>query len=136
MSKLIHGSCYCQKIMFIVKDEFSRFYFCHCDQCRKMMGTAHAANLFTEVDNLTWLKGAELVKRYDDPHRAFTKAFCPECGSPLPYLSKASNNMVVPAGCLDEEPSKQVDAQLFCVEQPHWYQVGLSAEKKAGFPNS
>lgn len=78
MSKLIHGSCYCQKIMFIVKDEFSRFYFCHCDQCRKMMGTAHAANLFTEVDNLTWLKGAELVKLYDDPHRAFTKAFCPE----------------------------------------------------------
>ena len=134
MKKEISGGCYCGSVQFTMKDDFSRFYFCHCDQCRKMVGTAHASNLFTSPDNIDWIKGKELVTRYDDPTRSFTQAFCPECGSPLPYVNQSGKYLVVPAGCLNEEPTKQVDAEIFCAEQPNWYKAGLNAQKFGGFP--
>ncbi len=134
MKKEISGGCYCGAVEFTVRNDFSRFYFCHCEQCRKMVGTAHASNLFTSPDNINWVKGKELVKRYDDPKRSFTQAFCPKCGSPLPYINQSGKNLVVPVGSLNEEPTKQVDAEIFCKEQPNWYKVGLKAPKFSGFP--
>jgi len=134
MSKVITGSCCCGNIEFTVEDKFSHFYFCHCVQCRKLTGSAHASNLFTSPENIHWLKGAELTTRYDHPERSFSKVFCTECGSSLPFLSQNGKTLVVPAGCLDEEPIKQVDAQIFFAEQADWHQTGLAAAKVAGFP--
>lgn len=134
MKKEISGGCYCGAIQFTLQDDFTNFYFCHCEQCRKMVGTAHAANLFTSPININWVKGKDLVKRYDDPNRSFTQAFCPECGSSLPYINKNGKSLIVPAGSLNEEPTKQVDAEIFCAEQPNWYKGGLKTKKYEGFP--
>ena len=41
-----------------------RFHLCHCSQCRRSTGSAHAANIFTSEDRLEWLSGTEFVKRY------------------------------------------------------------------------
>ncbi|MGL6312635.1 GFA family protein [Vibrio sp. WXL103] len=134
MSKEITGSCLCESVSFIVKDDFVKFYFCHCEQCRKLTGSAHVSHLFTSPTNITWTKGADNTKRYDDPTRTFSNVFCKQCGSRLPYLSKSKEFLIVPAGCLNAEPSRKPDAQIFCSEQTDWHKAGLKAIKHAGFP--
>lgn len=134
MENKIAGGCFCGAVRFTVADDFKRFFFCHCEQCRKMTGSAHAANLFTAPDNITWDQGLELVTRFEHPTRSFTKAFCSKCGSGLPYVNQSGKALIVPAGCLDSEPSRTPDAQLFTVEETGWHKAGEKAPRCAGFP--
>ncbi|SHO57848.1 GFA family protein [Vibrio quintilis] len=134
MTKTLTGGCCCGKVSFSAEDRFSRFYFCHCRQCRKMTGSAHAANLFTAPDNIAWEQGTEFIKHFSYPGRGFAKTFCTECGSALPFLSSGGKYLIVPAGSLNEEPSKEVDAQIFCAEQTRWHLHGLAVKKMPGFP--
>jgi len=43
----VSGSCLCGQVTFESKDDFQQFHLCHCIQCQKATGSAHAANLFT-----------------------------------------------------------------------------------------
>ena len=47
------------KIAFTVEIEgdFEQFFLCHCEQCRKDTGSAHAANLFANNARIKWLSG-------------------------------------------------------------------------------
>ncbi|MGF1720791.1 GFA family protein [Vibrio kyushuensis] len=135
MNKLLTGSCCCGSVEYTLEDDFKLFFFCHCQQCRKLTGSAHASNLFTSPDNITWVKGGDKTKRYEHSERSFAKVFCTECGSGLPYISKTGKFLIVPAGSLNEEPSKQLDAQIFCAEKTDWHKVGLQAVTVDGFPN-
>lgn len=135
MSKVISGGCCCGKVTFELVDNFKKFFFCHCEQCRKLTGSAHAANLFTSYDNLQWTKGAQNIKRFDHPSRSFSKVFCMDCGSALPMLSQSGQVLIVPAGSLNDEPTKSVDAQIYCEEQTNWHKAGLAAVKVEGFPS-
>ncbi|TCS37099.1 GFA family protein [Reinekea marinisedimentorum] len=134
MTKELTGSCCCASVAFKLKDDFTKFFFCHCEQCRKLTGSAHASNLFTAPDNIEWIRGEDKITRYQHPTRAFTKAFCSVCGSALPYLSGNKKALKVPAGSLNEEPSKMPDAQIFCAEQTGWHKAGLNVKKTEGFP--
>ncbi|WP_394245464.1 GFA family protein [Vibrio astriarenae] len=136
MEREITGSCLCKSVEFVVKDDFKKFYFCHCEQCRKLTGSAHVSHLFTSPSNIRWSKGEELTQRYDHPTRTFSNVFCKECGSRLPYLSKNGRALVVPAGCLNEEPSRTPDAQIFCSEETGWHKAGLNSIKLNGFPEN
>jgi hypothetical protein len=131
----ISGSCLCGETRFECGDRFSQFHWCHCSQCRKASGTAHAANLFTDPDNINWLKGQANSRRYDVPGRTITSAFCLYCGSPMPYLSKSGKALVVPAGSLDDEPSIAPSDNIFWAERAGWYETGIAAEKFDGFPS-
>ncbi|WP_445778943.1 GFA family protein, partial [Shewanella sp.] len=108
--------------------------FCHCEQCRKLTGSAHASNLFTSPNNINWTKGVEKIKRYDHPQRSFSKAFCEHCASGLPFISQSGKYLIVPAGSLNGEPSIRLDAQIFCSEQTEWHKKGMQTAKVPGFP--
>lgn len=127
MSK-ITGSCLCGKVTFESINSFNQFHLCHCIQCQKTTGSAHASNLFTEPDNITWLNGFDLVKRFDVPDRAISKAFCTECGCGVPYLSGTGRALVVPAGCLDGNPEIDPQDNIFCSEKAQWYEKAICAQ--------
>ncbi|WP_260260623.1 GFA family protein [Vibrio intestinalis] len=135
MVRKLSGGCCCGEVQFEVKDEFKHFFFCHCEQCRKLTGAAHATNLFTAPDNIKWLKGEEHLVRFVHPERAFVKVFCKMCGSGLPYINKSGKFLIVPAGSLNQEPTKTVDARIFISEQPEWHKNGLEVTKFDGFPH-
>ncbi|HFQ5168325.1 TPA: GFA family protein [Vibrio vulnificus] len=90
--------------------------------------------MFTSPSNIEWTKGEDKIKRYDHPTRSFSKAFCIECGSGLPFLTQSRKFLIVPAGSLNEEPSKPLDAQIFSAEQTEWNKAGLQAVMIEGFP--
>lgn len=127
MSHKISGGCLCGAVKFVVDDRFDKFYLCHCIQCRKVSGSSHASNLFTTIDHIKWLSGVDKTVRFDHKEGEFTKVFCSECGSGLPYKSLTSDSLIVPAGSLDEEPSLAPQAQIFCGEKAGWFTQGISA---------
>lgn len=133
-SRIIHGSCLCGDVRFELDDDFSRFHFCHCVQCRKASGAAHGANFFTRPENIRWLAGEQLVKRYDVPNRTITNAFCGQCGSGLPYLSSSGTALVVQAGCLDDTPNCSPHSNIFWHERPAWYDAAVASPQHDGFP--
>ena len=96
MTQKHSGSCLCGAVTFKIDGEFDKFFLCHCSRCRKFSGTAHASNLFSFKGKVDWLSGKENVKFYDVPDTRFMKAFCAECGSPLPREREEA--VVVPAG--------------------------------------
>ena len=135
MCDTLSGSCLCGKVKFEVENNFTRFYFCHCQQCQKITGSAHAANLFTTADAIKWVSGEDCTKRYDDPERDFTVVFCSECGSGLPFVTKTSKVLIVPAGSLNAEPNIHPNDNIFWAERASWYDAGTQANLCTGLPS-
>jgi hypothetical protein len=135
MANIITGSCCCGYVTFTLEDCFSDFHFCPCEQYRKLTGTAHSSNLFTSPENINWVNGTDKIKRYDHRKCFFSKAFCENCGSGLPFLSKSCKSLIVPADSLSEERSKKLDAQIFDSEQTKRNKSSSTVAKVSCFLN-
>jgi len=133
MTRILKGGCLCGKVRYSVKDEFRLFYLCHCIQCRKITGSAHASNLFTEKKNLDWTAGQSLTRQFEFPRREFTTVFCTLCGSGLPFPSTDGQSIIIPAGSLDEEPTIKPLRNIFWEEHVQWFDAGVNAPHVTGF---
>lgn len=125
----------CGDVAFTVKEDFKDFYLCHCKQCKHLTGSAFAANIITDKDNITWHSGQDKVSTYEHPSRSFSKSFCRQCGSALPYINKAGTSLVVPAGSLNDPPEMSPQANVFSAEEAPWLRGGTEAKKFPGFPD-
>jgi hypothetical protein len=120
--KAVTGTCLCGKVRYEIADNMGVFQYCHCSRCRKFTGSAHAANVFVAPGDFRWLEGEGHVGRYNPEFtKYFATAFCKNCGSSLPWLSKSGRVVVVPAGTLDGDPVLRPDKNIFCGSRPHWY---------------
>ena len=121
MNLEVNGSCLCNEVKFKITGPFSLFALCHCSRCRKSTGSAHASNIYTDADRITWLSGESLVKRYELPSaKRFSKAFCSVCGTPVPCASRDGRRLVIPAGCLDSDPEVKPHRRIFCADMAPW----------------
>jgi len=131
---LLSGSCLCGKVKYSVATDIKDFYFCHSEQCRKMTGSAFAANILTSPVTMNWISGFDRVKRFDYPgERIFTKVFCSHCGSGLPFINKKDDAVITPAGSLDHDPNIEPKKNIFWADKAAWYETGIAAPKCAGF---
>ena len=121
------GGCLCGKVEFEILNEFAHFQLCHCVQCQKVTGSAHASNLFTKPEAISWRRGCDDITRFDLEGRSISNAFCRSCGSRVPYLSLSGDVLVVPAGSLNGVPNKSPQANIFWAERAHWYDEALTA---------
>ena len=118
----VSGSCFCKNVSYEISGNMGVFQYCHCSRCQKVTGSAHAANLFVAPDDFKWLSGEDSVGRYDPPEtKYFATAFCKNCGSPLPWLSKSGQVVIVPAGSLDGDPGIRPAYNIFCGSRSAWY---------------
>lgn len=127
--KTLSGSCLCGAVTFECKDTFTQFHLCHCKQCQKISGSAYVSNLFTDKTNIRWLSGKALVKQFDLPHRTLSNAFCVECGTAVPFVCRAEGELIIPAGCLNDAPTKTPEDHIFWSERARWYDDGVKAQK-------
>jgi|ERR1700687_3460761 len=119
--ELLHGSCLCGAVTYQVRAPFLRFAHCHCSRCRKATGSAHASNLYVAPEQFAWNSGRDEIVRFDLPTaRSFATTFCRRCGAPLPHHTRSGLEIVVPAGSLDEEPSRRPQAHIFWDSAPSW----------------
>ena len=134
MSSKITGSCLCGAVEYAVENEFVFMFMCHCAHCRKISGSSYASNLFSDTNSFLWTKGEDNVVRFDTPGRDFTKAFCKDCGSGVPYASKSSDKFVIPAGSLNAEPNCLKTYKIFMAENTGWMSDYPQAETCQAFP--
>jgi len=132
--EILTGGCLCGAVRYQVTNQFSQFYLCHCQQCQQLTGSSFAANIFTLVDNIKWLKGSEYISYYEHTSREFSKAFCSTCGSALPFINKRGESLIIPAGSLFDKVKNIPQANIFVNEQAHWLDAGLAAKSFSHFP--
>ncbi len=135
MDEAYPGSCLCGAVKFEVAGPFEAFHLCHCSRCRKATATAFASNLFTRPENIRWIAGKELVRRFELPTaRRFARAFCSVCGSGLPYVNRPGTSLVVPAGTLDVDPDVIPDDRIFWRDRAAWHEAGTCAPAYDEYP--
>jgi len=125
------GSCLCGAVAYEISPPFLFFHHCHCSRCRKLTGSAYAANIFLKVDQFRWTKGEDLVGRYELPEAEhYCSGFCTVCGARLPWISRNRRYVLVPAGTLDEDPGARPTRNVFWGSRAPWH---VSAESLPTF---
>ena len=118
----VSGSCLCGEVGYEISGNAGVFQYCHCSRCRKVTGSAHAANIFVRPDQFSWTRGQDLVGTFAPPEaKYFSTAFCRKCGSCLPWKNKAGTAVVVPAGTLDADPGMVPSQNVFWASRAPWY---------------
>jgi len=112
------GSCLCGKVRFEIEGNFERFFFCHCQRCRKGTGTAHGANLFSSSAKVRWISGQDMITQYNVPDSRHSRTFCSNCGGALPR--ERPGMLVVPAGSLDSDVHTSPTAHIFIASRANW----------------
>ncbi len=131
----IVGSCLCGKITFQFVGPIKVFQYCHCSRCQKVTGSAHASNIIIDPEQFTWLRGEELLGRFELPNtRHFATTFCKNCGSYLPWLTQSGKAFVIPAGSLDDDPGVRPIHNIFCADKASWYKTVDSLIKYQALP--
>ncbi len=118
------GSCLCGSVTFEVTPPFTAFSYCHCTRCQKASGSAHAANAFVPAAQFKWRAGEAQVKRYDHaPAQRFAVWFCEKCGSRVPHQVRGRDDMLIPAGLLDQPPADmpRPENSIFWDSRAPWY---------------
>ena len=78
------GGCFCGKIRYKVNAEPHRIHNCHCDNCRKVTGSAFATNIFVDENDLVIIQGEPKSQAHTaDSGNTLVKEFCANCGSQL-----------------------------------------------------
>ncbi len=130
----VKGGCLCGNVTFVVSGKVEAFHLCHCSRCRQATGSAHASNLFTQPENIKWLSGEPFIKRYQLPEaKSFSRQFCIECGSGLPYVNRAGTYLVIPAGSLVDPIEVIPDDQIYWDSRACWYDLGIQSQKFAEY---
>ena len=129
------GSCLCGEVEYEVTGNMGIFQYCHCSRCRKFTGSAHASNLFVSPDQFNWLKGEQSVVNFlPEETKYFATAFCKTCGSSLPWKSKGSAVIIVPAGTLDKSPGIEPIQNIFFDSRAEWYKPSSALPEHAELP--
>lgn len=122
MNSVTKGSCLCCNVTFEITGNLNIFQYCHCSRCRKFTGSVFAANIIVSKDHFRWLSGDTFIKRFvPENTKHFATAFCCQCGSSLPWLTKTEKAVIIPAGTLDGDPDIRPQQNIFCDSQPQWY---------------
>jgi len=120
--KSISGSCLCGSVRYQYSGEALVFQYCHCSRCRKITGSAHAANIIVRPEQLEWLAGEDLVGRFELPDaKDFASGFCKKCGSNLPWKNQSGRAVIIPAGTLDQDPHIHPKQSIFYSDRACWY---------------
>ncbi len=121
-SRFFKGSCLCGGVTYQISPPFLFFHHCHCSRCRKMTGSAYAANIFLKIGQFRWTTGEELVGRYEHPEAEhYCTGFCTVCGATLPWVARNGKYVLVPAGTLDEDPQARPNRNVYWGSRAPWY---------------
>jgi hypothetical protein len=121
---VVRGSCLCGDVAFELRGQAIRMQNCHCSRCRRGRSSAHATNLFYPLAAFSWVRGESQVADYKVPDaRFFAVAFCRRCGSDVARPSVERQLVVVPAGCLDDDPGVRPSRHVFVGSKAAWFEI-------------
>ena len=120
---MITGSCHCGAVKYEVPGQLLKFLHCHCDDCRKLSGSAFASYVAAKSDGFRVLSGEEFVEAYaSSPGKR--RCFCRKCGTHLFAWSDNRPGMVIlKAGTLDADPGLRPDSHVWTSAKAPWHEI-------------
>jgi hypothetical protein len=123
------GGCFCGRVRFAFEPDYLAYRYCFCSRCRKVRGSAHAANIFVPEAAFKWLSGLEGVRRFDLEGARFGNNFCENCGSPVPRQALDGKAYLIPAGTIDSDPGIEPEGAIFWNSRASWLPPADKLEK-------
>ena len=116
----MEGGCLCGKIRYRVSGDCGVTH-CHCIHCRKLGGAAFVTWVEAKRSNFDWLQDRPTEF---SPRPGITRSFCAQCGSPLTYQNRESEDSIdVTAGSLDDPSGLEPDDHVWCDRKLPWVQI-------------
>jgi hypothetical protein len=123
----ITGACLCGEVKFEIGGMLTPIQLCHATRCRKATGAAFAPEALTTAEGFRWLQGESSIRRYEAPllqePPPYRRAFCGNCGSPLPIAIEGTPFVIVIAGVLDGDPGTRPFRHAFVGQQACWHEI-------------
>lgn len=121
---MLTGSCLCGAVRYELTQDPVWAHHCHCSRCRKVTGSASAANLFFRSEALVWRSGEEHLRSFEPPDaERFEHVFCERCGSTLPFPIESRGLVGVPMGSLDDDPGFAPRAHIWVDSMAPWHRI-------------
>jgi hypothetical protein len=118
---MLTGSCLCRAVSFEITGTLPHPPdACHCSQCRKQSGHFFvSANVqrdalkITGIDNLTWFRSSEHVRR----------GFCALCGSSLFWDPIGKDFVAIAMGAIDGPSGTLLAKHIFVRNKGDYYDI-------------
>ena len=109
----VQGSCLCGSVRFELLGKINGFISATACAVGVPPGLPRF-QFFTDPENIRWLSGQELIKRYELPEaERFAKQFCSECGSLVPLVNRDGTKLIIPAGTLEQSFEAHPQKNIF-----------------------
>ncbi|HJU18853.1 MAG TPA: GFA family protein [Stellaceae bacterium] len=136
MSTPMTGGCLCGAVRYESSGEPVFALLCHCRDCQRQSGSAYNAALRVPAAGFRVTRGApKLYVKTADSGNTVTRAFCPECGSPLFLRVSARPDLVgIRVGTLDDPSGFRPEADIFVKSAQPWDHMNPELPKYPAYP--
>lgn len=134
-NKALEGGCACGKVRYRLKAGPMIVHACHCEDCRRLTGSAFGVNAWIEESQVDLLSGDLTSFRTEGgsgkPHDVFS---CTDCHSALwSKYHAAGACLFVRAGTLDEPDAVTPDVHIFTGNKAPWIEPPEGTPAFEGF---
>jgi hypothetical protein len=120
---MLKGGCHCGAVRYESHGKALRFVNCHCDDCRKISGSAFGSVLAVEAAGFKVVAGEEnLIPYPSSPGKQ--RCFCRTCGSHVfARMENRPGLILIRAGTLDDDPGLRPQAHIWVKAKAPWHEI-------------
>lgn len=124
------GGCQCGRVRYRLNAAPRWNHFCHCRMCQRAVGGPFAALAGVPKEALEWTRGEPAVFASST---IAERPFCRDCGTPLGFWYRHSQNANVAIGSLDDPEAAPIELHWGVEAKVSWLKLcdGLP-EKRTG----
>ena len=124
------GSCQCGNIRYQVTGDPLVAIACHCNDCRKLSGSAFSTVLVVKAEDLTVEGTLKLWERATDTGRRSHAYFCPNCGNRIYHQDPDKPHIIrIRSGSLDQPEIPEPLIHVFAERTQSWLRFAEGAIK-------
>lgn len=124
----VEGRCLCGDVRYQVEGERSGIIVCHCQRCRKHLGSAFVSFTVFESGEFKWLAGKEMLDVFPGPLEG--RSFCRTCGTsmPLPSCESGGEKLTgILAGHILDMPPVALIQHIYTGSKSPWLEIPADA---------
>ena len=130
---MIRGSCLCGDVAWEYSGTPQFIGACHCSMCRKAHGTAFGTVLGGTPDGFRLVRGKDQITSYHSSP-GLARPFCSRCGSPVPGEPETGRPLIMPAGCVDDDPGVRLSGHIFVASKAPWHELAGDTPRFEAYP--
>jgi hypothetical protein len=135
LGKPATGQCLCGKVAFEIDVPARWAWHDHSASSRRAHGAAYATYVGSWKKRFRILKGAELIRRFEDKATGSARNFCSSCGTPVFYERARSRHMInIPRALFSSRTGRQPLYHIGIEELQEWAYTGEPLVPLKGFP--